>query len=235
MKRRELRSGDEVLDPHTVLCVGRNYAEHARELGNQVPPAPVFFFKPPSSLLPGGGTVEIPSGVGRVDHEVELGVVVGSTMRSASPSEAMEHVLGYCVFVDITARDIQSRAKKRGWPWAVAKGLDTFAPVSDVAPAEEVSLEEGLRLRLSVNGEVRQDGNTSDMLFGVPELLSVASHLFTLERGDIVATGTPSGVGPLVDGDRVVAEIEGVGRVDFVCEAVENRVLERFCRKQFLL
>lgn len=192
-----------------------NYAAHRAEMG-RAPAGPGglgFFLKPATALLPGGGDIVLPRGIGRVDHEVELAVVVGRRARRVAPERALAHVLGYAVLLDVTARDLQERARRAGLPWAEAKGFDTFAPVSEVAPAAEVGDPHRLELALRVNGEERQRGSTAQMLVRVPEFLARLSRAMTLEGGDVVATGTPTGVGPLVPGDALEAEAERVGRL----------------------
>lgn len=198
-----------------IVAVGRNYAEHVVEMGGDpdVDP-PVLFTKPPSAIVPDGGTVRIPEGAGSVHHEVELVAVIGKAGRRIPEEDALDHVLGYAVGLDMTLRDLQGEAKKRGEPWAVAKGFDTSAPVSPVAPRDEVGDGSGLDIRVAVDGELRQQGSTSQMIHPVARLVAYASRLWTLERGDLLFTGTPSGVGPVVPGNRMVAEIESVGRLE---------------------
>lgn len=191
--------------PTKIVCVGRNYAAHAKELGNEVPKEPLLFFKPPSSLLGPGGTIELPPQSERVEHEAELGVVIGRTCRRVSPDQAMAAVFGYTCVGDITARDLQ----KKDGQWTRAKGFDTFCPAgpwieTDLDPAD-------LRVQCSVNDSLRQDGRTRDMIFPVATLISYISQAMTLEPGDLIATGTPEGVGPLVRGDGLAIEIEGIG------------------------
>ncbi len=194
-----------------IVCMARNYAEHAKELGHALPREPVYFLKPPSCLLPGGGEIRVPAGVGRVDVETELAVVVGGPGRDLTPADAAKLVAGYAVFFDITARELQRASAKEGNPWAVAKGYDTFGPISAVAPARSVPDAHRLPIRLRVNGAVRQDSNTEHMIFRIPETLSAISRVMSLEAGDILATGTPEGVWPIVPGDVLEADITGVG------------------------
>ncbi len=196
-----------------ILCMARNYAEHAKELGHALPKEPVYFLKPPSCLLPGGGEIRMPTSVGRVDVETELAVVLGGGGHDLSPSEAMKLVAGYAVFFDITGRDLQRSAAKEGNPWTVAKGYDTFGPISPVVPAARVPDPQALDIRLWVNGTVRQDSNTRHMVFRIPETLAAISRAMSLEPGDLLATGTPEGVWPLQPGDVLEAEISGVGRL----------------------
>ncbi len=194
-----------------IVCLARNYAEHAKELGHALPKEPVYFLKPPSCLMPGGGEIRIPTNVGRVDVETELAVVVGSAGRDLAPAEAAKIVAGYAVFFDITGRDLQRAAAKEGNPWTAAKGYDTFGPISAVVPARSVPEPHNLAIRLRVNGTVRQDSNTKHMVFRIPETLAAISRVMALEPGDILATGTPEGVWPLAPGDVLEAEIGGVG------------------------
>ena len=210
-----MRGSGERIEVGKIVAVGRNYAEHIAEMGHE-PNAgpPVLFVKPSTALVHDGGEVRIPPGMGSVHHEVEMVVVIGKPGRAIPAEAALEHVAGYAVGLDMTLRDVQAEAKKAGNPWAVAKGFDTSAPVSLVAPREEVGDGSGLRLTLTVNGELRQADLTSRMIHGVPALVALASKLFTLERGDLVFTGTPSGVGPVSPGDRLIAELERVGRLE---------------------
>jgi len=211
-----LKSSHTTLPVGKMLCLGKNYERHAREMGGDVPIEPVVFLKPSTALLHGGGTVHIPAISDDLHHEVELVVVIGETARNVSEDEAMRHVLGYAVGLDMTLRDVQSRAKGRGEPWAVAKGFDTSAPISEVVSADRIADPHHLTLMLRVNGEVRQQGSTADMILKIPYLISYLSRIFTLERGDCIFTGTPEGVGRVVSGDRLEAEIEGVVGVEVV-------------------
>jgi 2-keto-4-pentenoate hydratase/2-oxohepta-3-ene-1,7-dioic acid hydratase in catechol pathway len=191
--------------PSKILCIGRNYKAHAKEMGAEVPKVPLLFLKASSSLLEPGGTVLLPPESERVEHEAELGVVIGRRGRRLPLDRALEHVFGYTAVGDITARDLQ----KADGQWSRAKGFDTFCPVG---PEVVTGIEPGaLRVVGRVNGQVRQDGNTRDMMFSVATLVSHLSQAMTLEPGDLIATGTPEGVGPLVEGDRFEVEVEGVG------------------------
>lgn len=198
--------------PVKVLCVGRNYAKHVRELGGQGSEQPVWFWKPESAIVHDGQAVAVPAGIGAVHHEVELAVRVSKQLRRASTQDALRHVDALTVAVDVTARDLQNEAKKAGAPWDQAKGYDTFLPLGPWVPLAGHDLQ-GLRLRLAVNGQVRQDGHTADMTWPVAELLARASQWTTLQPGDVLLTGTPDGVGPLVPGDRMEAEVVGVAKV----------------------
>ncbi|HXV77888.1 MAG TPA: fumarylacetoacetate hydrolase family protein [Candidatus Polarisedimenticolaceae bacterium] len=208
-----MRGSGEFVEVGKILAVGRNYAEHVREMGAPVAELPVIFFKPPTALT-GEGELRLPAGAGEIHHEVELVVVVGLAGRAISAERALDHVAGYAVGLDLTARELQRVAKRRGEPWSLAKGFDGSAPVSAVAPRDEIGDGSGLDIELSVNGERRQHGNTSQMLHPVPRLVAICSRWVTLEPGDLIFTGTPAGVGPLVRGDLVEARIAGVGRLD---------------------
>jgi len=191
--------------PTKIVCVGRNYRAHAAELGNDVPAEPLLFFKPPSSIVGPDETIELPEVSSHVDHEAELGVVIGARCRRVSEEQALEHVFGFTCINDVTARDLQ----KKDGQWARAKGFDTFCPTG---PFLVTGLDpSALAVRCRVNGEVRQDGNTRDMIFSVARLIAYISGVMTLEPGDVIATGTPHGVGPLVGGDVVEVEVAGVG------------------------
>jgi 2-keto-4-pentenoate hydratase/2-oxohepta-3-ene-1,7-dioic acid hydratase in catechol pathway len=193
--------------PTKIMCVGRNYAAHARELGLEIPAEPLLFLKPPSALLGHAGTVVLPPQSGRVEHEAELAVVVGRRAKNLGKAEALSSVFGYTCACDVTARDLQ----KRDVQYTRAKGFDTFCPVG---PWIETELDaHAVRIRCHVNGQSRQDGNTSDMIFDVPTIVSYVSHMMTLEPGDLILTGTPEGVGPLVAGDSLEVEIDGIGRL----------------------
>ena len=206
----DLHGRELFLAPSKIICLLRNYKAHAEELGNSIPDRPEFFLKPPSSLLRNGGTVIIPEGVRSLHHEVELAAIMGRRCRLIAEEEAENYVSAYTVMLDITARDVQDRARSKGLPWSEAKGYDTFAPVGPRAYSLDEFEWRGRRIWLEVNGERRQDGNTSMMLYDVPRIISEISRVMTLEAGDLILTGTPAGVGPLTAGDKVVAGIEGM-------------------------
>ena len=194
--------------PSKIVCVGRNYAKHAAELGNDVPAEPLIFLKPPSSLIPDGAPIVIPPGIGRVDFEGEIAVVIGERAHRVSADRAWQHVASILPLNDVTARDLQ----KSDGQWTRAKGFDTFCPVGAPAPRGQVDLE-ALAVTTRVNGKVRQHAPVSDMAFSIPEIVAHVSGIMTLEPGDIIATGTPEGIGPLMAGDVVEVEVAGVGRV----------------------
>lgn len=194
--------------PSKIVCVGRNYVEHARELGNAVPDRPLLFLKPPSSLLGDGGTIVLPGDSSRTEHEAEIALVIGRRCRHVAEAEALAAVAGYAPLNDVTARDLQ----RLDVQFTRAKGYDTFCPVGATVPAGGVDWR-AIEIVCRVNGEERQRGRGAEMVFGVPALIAYISRIMTLEPGDLIATGTPSGVGPLVAGDRVEVVMEGLSHV----------------------
>lgn len=196
-----------------IICLLRGYKAHADEMGGTVPDVPEFFLKPGTAVIHDGGEIVIPEGSKEVHHEVELAIIIGKRGKDIPEERAMEHVLGYAVFIDVTARDVQARAKKAGKPWAAAKGYDTFAPMSKITRKEEVADPHNLDIWLKVNGEYRQRSNTSHLIFTIGEIIGYVSGIMTLEPGDVIATGTPEGVSQIVTGDVVEAGIEKVGNI----------------------
>jgi 2-keto-4-pentenoate hydratase/2-oxohepta-3-ene-1,7-dioic acid hydratase in catechol pathway len=194
--------------PSKIVCVGRNYAKHAAELGNAVPAEPLIFLKPPSSIIRARDQIVLPTWAGRVDYEGEIGVVIGVESRHVHEDDAWDHVAGLAPLNDVTARDLQNSDEQ----WSRAKGFDTFCPVGSVTPLGDIDLD-GLRLTTRVNGEVTQDAPVSDMIFSIPVLIQHITRFMTLNPGDVIATGTPEGIGPLADGDEVRVHVEGVGSV----------------------
>ena len=193
--------------PGKIVCVGRNYREHAKEMGNDVPTEPLLFLKPPSTVIPAGAAIELPPDAGRIDFEGELGIVIGTVLRKATPAECEAGVRGIVAANDVSARDWQ----KNDGQWARAKGSDTFLPLGTEshAPFDLANLTVVSRL----NGVERQRANSSEMVFSVPTLLSYISRYITLEPGDLVLTGTPAGVAQLSPGDVVEIEIVGHSKV----------------------
>jgi 2-keto-4-pentenoate hydratase/2-oxohepta-3-ene-1,7-dioic acid hydratase in catechol pathway len=192
--------------PSKIVCVGRNYVEHARELGNEMPERPLLFLKPPSALIGPGDAVRLPAASQQVEHEGEIGVVIAKRAVDVAESDALSYVAGYVPLNDVTARDLQ----RADGQWTRGKGFDTFCPVGEMAPGDGVD-PSTLTVVCRVNGEVRQQGKASDMAFPIPMLISYISAVMTLEPGDLIATGTPAGVGRLQDGDVVEVEIPGIG------------------------
>lgn len=197
-----------------VVCLARNYVDHIKELGNEIPQNPVFFIKPASSIIRDGENVIIPSYSKDCHYEVELAVLIGKWGKKISEKEAMSHVAGYGVAIDMTLRDVQAELKAKGLPWEIAKGFDTSCPLSEFVYAADVKDPHNLHIRLSVDGEVRQDASTALMMRKIPAIISAVSAIFTLEEGDIILTGTPAGVGPVAPRSRMRAEIEKVGSLE---------------------
>ncbi len=204
MQNREIPVGK-------IIGIGRNYSAHAKELGNPIPDQPILFMKPASTIVNDGGKVAIPSFSDNCHHEVELAVLIGRGGKDIPPETAMDHVAGYAVALDLTLRDVQTTQKQKGLPWEIAKAFDTSCPLSSFVPADNVNDVQNLRLTLTVNNELRQDGVTADMSLSVQDLITVVSSYFTLEAGDIILTGTPAGVGPIKSGDCLEAKIAQVG------------------------
>jgi acylpyruvate hydrolase len=213
MTTRILTGTDKEFTIGKIVCLARNYAEHARELGNETPAAPVLFMKPASSVIGDGDTVRIPTYSQECHYEVELAVLIGKKCRAVSAENALEYVAGYGVGIDMTLRDVQNGLKAKGLPWEIAKGFDTSCPLSDFVPAAAVADPHALNLKLAVNGEGRQDGWSSDMINRIPQIVAHISAIFTLEPGDVILTGTPAGVGQVRVGDVMTAEIVSIGRL----------------------
>jgi 2-keto-4-pentenoate hydratase/2-oxohepta-3-ene-1,7-dioic acid hydratase in catechol pathway len=202
--------------PGKIVCVGLNYRDHAEEQGVELPKAPLLFAKWPNTLIGDGDAIVVPAEVKQPDFEAELGVVIGARVARVSAENALEAVRGYCVVNDVSARDLQYGDRQ----WTRGKSVDTFCPVGDLVPAAEVGDPQALAVRSYLNGERMQDGNTADMVFSVAELIAFATRTVTLEPGDLIATGTPAGVGVfrtpqvfLQPGDEVRIEVEKLGSI----------------------
>ena len=201
----DLELAPAIAQPSKLVCIGRNYAAHAAEHHAEVPGEPMLFFKPPSAIIAPGQPIQFKENWGRIDHEAELVVIIGKTARNVSRDDALDYVFGYTCANDVSARDYQKKDKQ----WGRAKGFDTFCPLgswinTDLDPSD-------LAIRCMVNGETRQDSRTSNMVFDVPTLIAFISGVMTLVPGDLILTGTPSGVSQLFDGDSVTVEVEGIG------------------------
>ncbi|KAI0017254.1 hypothetical protein F4780DRAFT_772404 [Xylariomycetidae sp. FL0641] len=198
-----------------VICIGRNYADHITELNSARPKQPFFFLKPTSSiLLPGAGPLLRPKGVD-LHYEVELALIMGKPVKDLSANDeqgALDAIESYALSIDMTARNVQNEAKKKGLPWSIAKGFDTFLPMSNIIAKSAIPNPHAIQLYLTVNNEVKQSDSTELMLFQIPRMLSDISKVMTLEKGDIVLTGTPKGVGPVVPGDVMRAGIKVDGK-----------------------
>jgi len=200
--------------PSKIICVGRNYREHAAELGNEVPAEPLIFLKPPSSLIASGESIVYPRLSQNVHYEGELGVVIGTRARHVPAGDADKYIFGYTCVNDVTARDLQ----KKDGQWTRGKGFDTFCPVGPwIVPKDDIVLED-LRVRTLLDGEVKQDASVREMIFAVNAIIAYVTQFMTLEPGDLIATGTPSGVGPMQAGSAVSIEIQGIG-------VLQNRVV----------
>jgi 2-keto-4-pentenoate hydratase/2-oxohepta-3-ene-1,7-dioic acid hydratase in catechol pathway len=205
--------------PSKIVCVGRNYRDHVKEMSSELPAEPLIFFKPVSALLPPGGIVRMPAASSRVDYEGELALVIGRRTRNLREADWRSAVRGYTLANDVTARDLQNTDGQ----WTRAKGFDTFCPVGPII-TDELDPATGLTLETRVNGELRQRGSTLDFIFPIPKLLAYITAIFTLEAGDLILTGTPAGVGPLKAGDRVDISIPGLGTLANSFQLDEDRL-----------
>jgi 2-keto-4-pentenoate hydratase/2-oxohepta-3-ene-1,7-dioic acid hydratase in catechol pathway len=194
--------------PSKIVCVGKNYAKHAAEMGGEIPSEPLVFLKPPSALIGDGDDIVMPRRSSRVDYEGEIGVIIGKRARRVSRHDAWSYVEALVPVNDVTARDLQKSDNQ----WTRAKGFDSFCPVGTPVPVSDVDLA-ALAVTTSVNGEVRQHGLVSEMAYDIPAIIEFVSGVMTLEVGDLIATGTPDGIGPLAEGDEVVVHVTGVGSV----------------------
>jgi fumarylpyruvate hydrolase len=210
-----ISGSDQRFPIRRVFCIGRNYAEHAREMGASVDTAaPMFFCKPADAVVSDGADVPYPQATSDLHHEVEMVVALGAGGHDLTPEQSAALVWGYGVGLDLTRRDLQAQAKAKGHPWDVAKGFDHSAPVSALRLASEVTLDASSVLRLSVNGELRQQTTLGEMVHDVPRIIAALSKLFELKAGDLIFTGTPAGVAALQRGDRFHAELIGVAELD---------------------
>lgn len=200
-----VRGTGERIPVGKIIAAGQNYADHTKEMGAAPSKAPILFLKPATAIVHEGDPIVFPRAGDLLHHEVELGIVVSKNCKDVPAIEAADCMLGYVLALDLTLRDVQAAAKEKGHPWSVAKGFDCSCPISDVAPLGDPSALTDMEIGLSVDGETRQSGSTADMIWSPAELLSFASGIFTLERGDVVLTGTPAGVGPLERGSVVEA------------------------------
>lgn len=198
-----------------IFCVGRNYAAHTREMGGDPNREPPFFFTKPADAIIVGDAVPFPTATNNLHHEMELVVALGSGGRDIPSSAGLDHVYGYAAGVDLTRRDLQDEAKSLRRPWDMSKGFDHSAPVGPIAPAERIGHPASGRISLAVNGEQRQNGDLSDMIWPVADIIAYLSTLVELRAGDLIFTGTPDGVGPLSHGDRIAGIIDGVGQLEF--------------------
>lgn len=202
-----IQGSPEKIPVGKIVCVGRNYAEHAKEMKSDIPESPVIFLKPPTAIIANGGRVLIPPISKDVHHEVEMTVLIGEGGKNIPKDRALKHVAGYGIGLDMTLRDVQAEAKKKSLPWTLSKGFDTSAPLSEFVPASSIGDPHNLNIALSVNGSVRQQSNTMHFIFKVDYLIAFISQVILLERGDVLYTGTPEGVAQVVSGDKLEARL----------------------------
>jgi len=209
-----IKNSTDTIVVRKIFCMAKNYAKHIEETASEKPDMPILFIKPDTAIIKNGGTVMLPEESNNVHYEIEMVCIIGKSGKHINFENAMDYVYGYAVGIDVTLRDIQLQAIKSGHPWSIAKGFDTSAPISEIIPKEKVDDPYNLGLRLWLNGELKQDGNTNNMIFKLEEIISYLSRFFTLERGDLIYTGTPSGIGPILSGDRIRAEISNLVTLD---------------------
>ena len=209
-KLRVIGGKGEEIPAGKIICVGKNYLAHAREMKGIIPKEPVLFLKPRSSLIGDGKDIILPEMSKLVHHEVEIAVIIGRKGKRINEGEAANHIMGYALFLDITARDLQKEAKKKGLPWTISKGFDTFSVISYIVPKKRIPDPQDIRFTLHINGELRQSGHTRDMIFPITKLIAYISEIMTLEPGDIIATGTPEGVSAVTAGDVLESNMTGL-------------------------
>jgi acylpyruvate hydrolase len=192
-----------------IVCLARTYKKHAQEMQSEIPKDPIVFLKPASSVIFDKDSIIIPSESSYLHHEVEFGIVIGKKCSRIAKKFAIDYVSGYIVGLDITARDIQSEAKKNGWPWTISKGFDTFCPISEVISKEKIADPNNVDFSLKVNDEIKQKGNTKMLVFTIEKLIEFISNIMTLETGDLILTGTPEGVGQIKERDVLKAQLNG--------------------------
>jgi 5-carboxymethyl-2-hydroxymuconate isomerase len=211
---KNIKINSQKLNVGKIVCVGRNYAEHAKELGNEIPEFPLIFLKPASNLIFSGEKIVHPDYSNEMHHEVELVLLIGKKIKNADESAALNAIAGYAVGLDMTLRDIQSELKKKGHPWTLAKCFDGSAVVSDFVSSENYNLKGNEKITLSVNDETKQNSTLEKMIFPPVEIVKYISEKMTLEPGDLIFTGTPKGVSKVTRGDKIFAEIENIGRLE---------------------
>jgi 2-keto-4-pentenoate hydratase/2-oxohepta-3-ene-1,7-dioic acid hydratase in catechol pathway len=190
-----------------LVCLARTYKKHAQEMNSDIPKEPILFLKPSSAIIFNGDTIQIPKMSKSIHHEVELAIIIGKKCKDIEEKDAHDYILGYAIALDITARDIQTELKKKGWPWGIAKGFNTFAPISEVIIKENLSNPQNIDISLKVNGKIKQKSNTKNMIFSIGEIIEYISKIMTLEAGDLIMTGTPEGVGEIKSGDILEANL----------------------------
>lgn len=214
MKKIKIKNNDKGFAIGKIVCVGRNYAEHAKELGNKIPDKPVLFLKPPSSIIYSGDNIIYPDFSNEMHHEVELVLLIGKDVSKANLKEAENAIIGYGVGLDMTLRDIQSEAKKKGHPWTISKCFDTSAVVSDFVLKENCTLTLDEEISLSINGIIKQKDQLNKMIFNPAQIVEYISSLMMLEEGDLIFTGTPKGVSKVNRGDKLKADLTGIAKLE---------------------
>jgi len=210
-----LQLGSQNYSPQRIFCIGKNYAEHVKELGGSAPDQPVVFMKPVSCLVSPGETIQMPTHGNNLHHEVEVVVLIGTPGKSISESDAASHIAGLTLGLDLTLRDVQSAMKKKGWPWEISKAFDQSAPLGTLTPYGDTLALDNIPFQCSVNGVVRQTGNSSEMIFPIPTLVHTLSSIWKLMEGDLIFTGSPAGVGPLHPGDRITLHSDLLGTFEW--------------------
>jgi len=214
LKKIKIKNNDKGFAIGKIVCVGRNYAEHAKELGNKIPDKPVLFLKPPSSIIYSGDNIIYPDFSNEMHHEVELVLLIGKDVSKANLKEAENAIIGYGVGLDMTLRDIQSEAKKKGHPWTISKCFDTSAVVSDFVLKENCTLTLDEEISLSINGIIKQKDQLNKMIFNPAQIVEYISSLMMLEEGDLIFTGTPKGVSKVNRGDKLKADLTGIAKLE---------------------
>ncbi|RJP60714.1 MAG: fumarylacetoacetate hydrolase family protein [Melioribacteraceae bacterium] len=218
MRFLKIKNSNEQVEVGKIVCVGRNYAKHAEELGNEIPEFPLIFLKPASVLISDNENIIKPKNSGELHHEVELVLLIGETIKDADETQAENAIAGYAVGLDMTLRDIQSELKKKGHPWTLAKVFDTSAVISEFVSKKDYQLSGNEKIELYINDEIKQSSSLDFMLFNSTQIVAYLSSKFTLEKGDLIFTGTPEGVGAVNIGDEIKAEIENIGKLKLKVE-----------------
>lgn len=214
----KMKGRSEAIEVGKIICIGRNYVDHIKELNNERPASPMFFIKPSTALSPLEEPIRLPAYSKKVRHELELAVLIKSPLRHCKEDDVYSAIDGYAAAIDVTLQDVQDRCKEKGQPWEIAKGFDGACPVSEFVPAAEVRDPQDVMISMKVNGEQRHNDTTKLMIWKIPEIVASASQYFSLEPGDIILTGTPAGVGSLEPGDKLEMEIQDVGKFSSTVE-----------------
>lgn len=216
MKQLEIKNSEEKITIGKVVCVGRNYAAHAKEMGNEIPDFPIIFLKTATCIIPSCGEIVPPDYSSDLQHEIELVLVIGNEAKNATEEEAENAIAGYAVGLDMTLRDLQNESRKKGEPWTLAKVFDTSGVISPVTLKSEYQIKGNEKISLNVNDEIKQSSSLGEMLFSPGAIVQFISKRMTLDKGDIIFTGTPEGVGRVISGDKLTGGIENIGKVEAV-------------------